>query len=168
MDMLVTHKLTILEGTIDLRELFQRESTCLDNQIVDANLHSIFASTGVERLAHCQEIGHIHLAADIKVWDGLLRLGQASSDGCLHTRECADFHIRRTHLRSYCGRGCWNLLWRSSRSGSGCSWCCRGLRRWALHKIIFDIIAHDATPRTGTLNLAQIDTMLFSHTTCQR
>src|SRR5579883_3638818 len=72
-DMFVLDELTILEGTVALREFFQGKRAGFHNQIINADLYPIFTSARVEGLAHCQRIGHIHLAADIKVRDSLDR-----------------------------------------------------------------------------------------------
>ena len=74
----------ILEGTVDLGELFQGQSTGLHDQIIDGDLHPIFADIRIEGLAHGQGIRHIDFAADIKMRNGLFRLGQAASDEQLH------------------------------------------------------------------------------------
>ncbi len=85
MDVLIADEMIILEGTIDLGVLFEGKGRCLHDQIIDGDLHSFFASRGIKCLAHCQDISHIDLTADIKVRYRLFRLGQAASDEHLYS-----------------------------------------------------------------------------------
>src|SRR5579884_530396 len=161
-DALVADERIPLNGTVDLGELLERKRTGFYDQIVDGDLHTLFADIGIEDLAHSQDIRHIDFAADIKVWNRLFRLGQTTGNQLLHAGELHQLGLRwwRTRL----GWGRWSSLWRS-----------RGLRRWSrsgrslsLLKKILNIIADNAATGASPRHLAQIDAVFFCHPACQR
>src|SRR5260221_6011698 len=152
-DVFIFYQLVLLERAVDLGELFKGKRTCLHDQIVDCNLHAVLSGARVEGLAHRQRVGHVNLAAHIKVRDGLLRLGQAAGDEHLHPREFDDLRLGKWHSR------CWNRLWRSGWHGSGGR---SGSPSALLGKII-NVIAYDATARAGSLDQAQVDAVFSGY-----
>src|SRR5689334_16312494 len=88
--------------------------------------------------------------------DRQLRLGQAARDRLLHRSEIDDLNISLCYSRG----GCSGDGLRDCGSRSGCS--------GTLLDEILDVIAHDTSTRTGTLELAQIDAMLLSNAPRER
>ncbi len=140
---------------VQVRELAQRQSGGLDDQVVDRDLRRVVVQARVELAAQVHQRRHVDAAGHVEVRNLLLALDHALADARAHLAQRDFLDVR--------AGWCFAVRRRDSRSRCGGCGCCgrlhRGGGRFTCRDVL-DVLLDDAATGACALHAAQVDPTL--------